>query len=59
MAREMDRRQVMMFAAMALQGILAGRQLSGKRADPKDVAKEAVEFGLATERGLRTRIYVD
>lgn len=59
MAREMNREHVMMFAAMALQGILSGRQLSGKRADPKEIAKEAVDFGLATERELRLRIYVD
>lgn len=59
MAREMDRQQVMMFAAMALQGILAGKQLSGKNADPKQVAKDAVDFGLAAERELRNRIYVE
>ncbi len=59
MAKEMDRQQVMMFAAMALQGILAGRQLSGKMCDPKVIAKDAVDFGLATERELRSRIYLD
>lgn len=49
---------VVSFAMTALMGLVAGRQLSGKRAEPKDLAKEAVEIGLATEKEIRERVYL-
>lgn len=58
MAREMDRSMVVSFAMAAVMGITAGKQLSGKRADPKDIAKEAVDIGIAAEKEIRTRLYI-
>lgn len=58
MAREMDRNMVVSFAMAALMGLVAGRQLSGKRAEPKDVAKEVVDYAVAAEKEIRERIYL-
>lgn len=53
MAEGPNNHLIINFAMAAAMGIISGRQLSGKKASPSEVAREAFEFAAALEERAR------